>query len=104
MKLLNPLLLTILGLTPLGAAEVAIIQQDRTFSKSEVTLHPGDTILFKNSDEVSHNVFSVTPGLEFDLRRQAPGGASSVPFPKEGVAEVRCSMHPKMKLIVTVKR
>ena len=36
--------------------------------------------------------------------RQAPGGSSKVPFDKEGVAEVRCSIHPKMKLIITVKK
>jgi plastocyanin len=42
--------------------------------------------------------------MEFDLRRQAPGATSTVPFPKEGTAEVRCSIHPKMKLIVTVKK
>jgi hypothetical protein len=53
---------------------------------------------------VTHNVFSVTPGLAFDIRRQAPGGVSQVTFDKEGVAEVRCSIHPKMKLMVTVKK
>ena len=104
MKLLNILIATVLGLAPLSAAAVTIDQKDRTFSKPEVTLHPGDTIVFRNSDEVTHNVFSVTSGMEFELRRQAPGGTSPVVFAKEGVAEVRCSIHPKMKLIVTVKR
>jgi hypothetical protein len=40
----------------------------------------------------------------FDIRRQAPGGSSSITFSKEGVAEVRCSIHPKMKLLVTVRK
>ena len=40
--------------------------------------------------------------VEFDLRRQAPGSSSTVPFAKAGQGEVRCSIHPKMKLIVTV--
>lgn len=104
MKLSNILIAAVLCLSPLSAAEMTIDQKDRTFSKQEIALHPGDTIVFKNSDEVTHNVFSVTAGMEFELRRQAPGGSSPVVFAKEGVAEVRCSIHPKMKLIVTVKR
>ena len=85
-------------------AEHQIIQKDRAFSQTAITIKPGDSIVFKNADDVTHNVFSVTPGMEFDIRRQAPGGSSSVPFGHEGVAEVRCSIHPRMKLIVTVKK
>jgi len=85
------------------AEEHKIIQKDRAFSQTEITIHVGDSILFKNADDVTHNVFSVSPGMEFDIRRQAPGAASQVQFKKQGTAEVRCSIHPKMKLIVTVK-
>jgi plastocyanin len=74
------------------------------FNQSEITVKAGDKITFKNNDDITHNVFSMTPGMEFDLRRQAPGATSTVPFDKEGVSEVRCSIHPKMKLIVTVKK
>src|SRR5579863_1647590 len=79
------------------AADHQIIQKDRAFSQTEITIKPGDKIVFQNSDDVTHNVFSITSGMEFDLRRQAPGASSTVPFDKEGVAEVRCSIHPKMK-------
>ncbi len=89
--------------TVMFGADHVVDQKDRSFSKTEITVRPGDTISFKNSDDVTHNVFSMTKGMEFDIRRQAPGGTSTVPFPKEGTAEVRCSIHPKMKLIVTVK-
>ena len=89
---------------PALATEHPIVQKDRTFSQAEITIKAGDAISFKNSDEVSHNVFSITRGMEFDLRRQAPGASSRVPFAREGVAEVRCSIHPKMKLIVTVTK
>src|SRR5580704_10031848 len=84
---------------PALAEEHKINQKGRAFSQTEITIKPGDTIVFKNSDDVTHNVFSVSPGMEFDIRRQAPGASSTVPFGKEGVAEVRCSIHPKMKLI-----
>jgi plastocyanin len=92
------------GSSLLVAETHEVIQKDRLFTQSDITLKPGDKITFKNNDDVSHNVFSMTPGMEFDLRRQAPGASSTVPFDKEGVSEVRCSIHPKMKLIVTVKK
>ena len=77
-------------------------QLDRAFSQKEISIKVGESIVFKNNDQVTHNVFSVSPGMEFDIRRQAPGMSSTIAFNKPGVAEVRCSIHPKMKLIVTV--
>jgi plastocyanin len=85
------------------AEDHLLSQKNRAFSTSEITVKVGDTITFVNQDEVVHNVFSVSPGLSFDIKRQAPGGQSTVKFEKPGVAEVRCSIHPKMKLIVNVK-
>ena len=89
---------------PALAAEHTVIQKDRSFSQTTIMIHLGDSIVFKNSDDITHNVFSVSQGMEFDIRRQTPGSSSTVPFDKEGVAEVRCAIHPKMKLIVTVKK
>lgn len=96
--------LLLLGGSLAHAEDHVITQKDRTFSVEAITIKPGDSLTFKNSDDVTHNVFSLTPGMEFDLRRQAPGGTSTVPFAKEGVAEIRCSIHPKMKVLVTVKK
>jgi plastocyanin len=95
--------LAVLSAVPLLASDHEINQQDRHFSQTEITIKVGDTISFKNSDEVTHNVFSTTPGMEFDLHRQAPGASSTIPFNKPGDAEVDCSIHPRMKLLVHVK-
>jgi plastocyanin len=89
---------------PALAEDHTINQKNRAFSQSDITIKLGDSIVFRNADDVTHNVFSVSPGMEFDIRRQPPGGSSKVQFAKQGVAEVRCSIHPKMKLIVVVKR
>jgi plastocyanin len=94
----------VLAVAPLIAAEHDIVQKDRAFSQTDLTIKAGDSIVFRNQDEVAHNVFSVSPGMEFDIRRQAPGASSSITFLKPGVAEIRCSIHPKMKLMVTVKK
>lgn len=100
----NLIFASLVAASALYAEDHSVIQKDRTFSQAEITVKPGDTITFKNTDDVTHNVFSMTSGMEFDLRRQAPGASSVVPFTKEGTAEVRCSIHPKMKLIVNVKK
>ena len=89
---------------PALAADHEITQADKPFSKSEITIRIGDKLIFKNDDEVTHNVYSITPGMAFDLQRQAPGASSSISFNKEGTSEVRCSIHPKMKLIVHVDK
>ena len=100
---LSVIALVTLSAFPLLAADHEITQQDRHFSQTEITIKVGDTISFKNDDEVTHNVFSTTPGMEFDLHRQAPGATSTIPFGKVGDAEVDCSIHPRMKLMVHVK-
>ena len=63
---LSAIALAILSAFPLLAADHEITQQDRHFSQTEITIKVGDTISFKNDDEVTHNVFSTTPGMEFD--------------------------------------
>lgn len=98
------LTLIVVSTMTLLAEEHVVVQKDRAFSVSALTIKPGDSIVFKNADDVTHNVFSVSPGMQFDIRRQAPGTSSTVPFNKEGTAEIRCAIHPTMKLIVTVKK
>ena len=86
-----------------AATDHKINQQNKNFSTKEIAIAAGDSITFMNADEVTHNVYSVTPGLEFELRTQAPGKSDLVKFDKAGTLTVECAIHPKMKLQVTVK-
>jgi len=81
-----------------------IEQKDKSFSVTEITVKPGEVLVFKNSDEVTHNVFSTSKANAFNIKVQQPGGSSEVAFSEEGTTEVRCAIHPKMKLLVTVKK
>ena len=96
--------MTALAAVPLGSDDHVIAQKDRTFSQAELDIKRGDRVIFKNADEVTHNVFSSTKGMEFEIKRQEPGESTAVPFDKEGTAEVRCAIHPRMKLIVRVRK
>ncbi len=95
--------LMLAGVGPLGAAnDVKILQKGKEFSAREIRIKAGDLVTFVNADPITHNVYSATPGFEFDLRTQHPGQASSVPFARPGKVKVECAIHPKMKLDVDV--
>ena len=84
------------------AGDFTVHQKDKKFDVTELTIKKGQTITFENDDPFTHNVYSETPGMEFDLRTQAPGKSSDVTFDHVGTAEVLCAIHPQMKLKVTV--
>lgn len=84
------------------AAEKSIMQKGRQFSEKEVSIKKGDTLLFVNDDNISHNVMSSTSGNSFNLGSQAPGKATPVTFDKPGSIQVICAIHPTMKMMVKV--
>ena len=105
---MNPrLLLCFAAVTVLIAQDarpsLRVEQKGRDFSTREITIRRGDKIEFCNSDDVTHNVFSRSAANAFNIKTQMPGSSSIVEFKDEGVTEVRCAIHPTMKLIVTVK-
>jgi plastocyanin len=97
-------LLATLGTALAAGMEHAIGQKNKTFSAQEITIKPGDSVVFTNDDDVAHNVFCNNPDCKFNTKIQTPGTKSPVTFDKEGTYEVRCAIHPKMKLTVNVKK
>lgn len=88
---------------PAAAEDRTIVQKDKSFSQPEVVIREGDRIVFSNRDAVSHNLFSRSAGSEFEIKVQLPGQDSPVAFDKPGTVEVRCAIHPEMKLRVVVE-
>lgn len=97
-----------IAVLPVLAGDVSpehpVNQADKSFSQTDITIKPGEKIVFKNSDTVTHNVFSNSKVNPFTIKIQQPGSTSTVQFDDEGVTEVRCAIHPKMKLMVTVQK
>jgi plastocyanin len=95
-------LLFLLALAGPAFAEDAhiIVQQGRAFRPAEVTIARGESLTFTNADEFIHQVY--VAGL-FDTDERAPGQNITESFPDAGTFEVRCHIHPKMKLVVRVK-
>jgi plastocyanin len=88
---------------PAAAEDKKIVQKDKAFSQPEIVVREGDRIVFSNEDSVSHNLFSRSEGFEFEIKVQLPGQDSAVSFDHAGTAEVRCAIHPEMKLRVVVE-
>jgi hypothetical protein len=61
---------------------------------------PDATLL---DDAVTHHVYSSKKGLEFNLETLSPGKSASYTFSKKGRVDVRCGLHPGMRLVVTVE-
>lgn len=87
-----------------AAADHIVVQKNRAFDKTALTIKAGDKIVFRNDDPFVHNVFSLTEPGSFDLGTYPQGQAKAQVFPREGKFEVECAIHPEMKLIVTVAK
>src|SRR5262245_43253377 len=85
------------------AEERRVSQKHKRFSTAALTVKTGDMITFVNDDEAMHNVYSYTEGFSFDLGGQSPGEETTVRLSKPGVVDIRCAIHPKMKLQVRVQ-
>jgi len=81
------------------AADKVIIQKGRSFNPKDVAISRGDTLTFTNDDEFIHQMYSADL---FDSDERNPGQKLTEDFPRSGTFEVRCHIHPKMKLVVRV--
>lgn len=84
------------------AGEITVVQKEIAFVPERIEVKAGSTVVFVNDDRFGHNVYSETPGADFDIGRQPPGQRTPVVFRRAGNFEVRCRIHPKMKLEVAV--
>ncbi len=85
------------------AAEYTITQKGKQFSERTLSAQVGDTVVFVNDDKFAHNIYSDTPGIEFDFRKQMPGDKDILVLGKAVVFDVKCAIHPRMKMTISVK-
>ena len=97
-------LIAVCGVAVAFAAGTTVSQKGKMFSVDTITIKPGDEVVFKNDDDVAHNVYTSSKGMEFNLKVQNAGTQTGQVFKNEGVAEVKCAFHPRMKMTVVVKK
>ncbi len=87
-----------------NAGNTTIDQSGQQFSEKTISLKPGDTLIFSNRDDVTHNVNIIDDDEEpTDLGLQKPGQNLIHKFDKNGRFKARCSIHPGMKMTINVK-
>lgn len=114
MSVSKRLIFTMLVLASIGAAGIAveaatggviheIIQKRRSFGIDELFIKAGDSLTFVNGDPYAHNIYTRDPEGWLDLGIQEEGERTSVVFDTAGNFDIRCRIHPKMRVIVSVQ-
>ena len=94
------LLFLLLPVPALAAGEHVVSQKGRAFRPSEMTINRGESLTFTNEDSFIHQIY--VDGL-FDSEEMAPGENLTETFPRAGTFQVRCHIHPTMRMTVHVK-
>ena len=80
-----------------------IAQRAIRFSQPSMIVKVGDVVKYKNEDDVTHNLMVIgSDDMPLDQGLQPPGAIVTHKFTQAGTFEVRCAIHPKMKMNVTV--
>jgi plastocyanin len=82
--------------------QVQIKQIDRRFLPDLVVVPVGSTVSFPNMDPIFHNIFSLSRPKTFDLGTYDKGETRKVQFPKPGIVDVYCHLHPNMAATIVV--
>lgn len=66
----------------------------------------GSRVEFANRDRLYHSAFSVSNAKRFDLGQRPPGRRDTLAFPRSGVINLHCEIHPEAVgyLVVTPNR
>ncbi len=77
--------------------DTVIFQRGGQFSPQLQVALVGDEVTFLNKDFEKHNVFSETPGQDFDLGTSERDTTGKQRFKKEGWVHIQCNRHERMK-------
>ncbi len=77
-------------------------QRGRQFQPALLAITAGQSVAFPNGDAFFHNVFSLSPARRFDLGQFREGESKVKVFPRPGIVEVYCNIHPDMAATILV--
>jgi len=84
------------------SATVVVTQKEKAFLPTVIEIRVGQAVEILNEDNTLHNAYCVSGDFKYNSGPQQPGTKSSLTFTTAGSYEVRCAIHPKMRLAVTV--
>ena len=80
------------------SANGQVIMKGIRFQPAELTVHPGETVEFKNEDIVAHTVTADDESFESGLIQ--PGSSWKMTVQKAGTLAYHCTPHPNMKAVL----
>ena len=84
-------------------ASATILQKEKAFEPSEVSIKVNDKLAIVNEDDFIHNAYCQSSSFQFNIGAQQPGQHDVVQFTEPGKYLVRCAIHIKMRLVVHVE-
>ena len=99
----NALGLLFLAGPGLASGVTEIVQKGRAFLVREVEIARGEAIRFVNGDEYPHQINIQGPGVAFDSNLQGPEETIEFRAPGAGAYDVRCGVHPRMRMTIHVR-
>lgn len=82
---------------------ITISQKSRKYAPGSVTIKTGDILRIVNDDIFLHHAFVDEEALQYDSGSMEEGETRDIEFTDAGNYQVRCAIHPRMRLDVTVE-
>jgi len=86
-----------------GPTRAVVRQVEGSFAPGALTVRTGTVVTFANEDQLAHNVYSRTEGQTFNLGMAKPGESAERVFAAPGLIDIRCAVHPRMRLALTIE-
>ena len=77
-------------------ARHTIDQKNLAFVPSLAVFHPGDEVVFRNSDATRHHVYSFSPAAKFEFVLAPRDSSPPLRLERAGVVAVGCNIHDSM--------
>lgn len=73
----------------------SVAQREDRFTPRVTAVPAGSSVEFTNRDRLYHSTFSVSGARRFDLGKTPPGRCDTLAFPRAGVVNLHCEIHPQ---------
>ncbi|HEY4000556.1 MAG TPA: methylamine utilization protein [Candidatus Xenobia bacterium] len=77
-------------------------QVSKNFAPDVLPIVAGQTVDFPNQDAIFHDVYSESPGYEFEMTGYKGGASKSRSFDEPGIVELFCGIHSGMNAYIRV--
>jgi plastocyanin len=87
---------------PVGRKVAVMDQKDRIFIPHVLPVQTGTWVEFPNSDNIRHQVYSVSPARRFQLPLYIGKPAIPIQFKNPGIVAIGCNIHEQMSAYIVV--